>query len=209
MNFKLTDDHIKTFIRAANDLKNGWPLALAPEVLQKASADADRSYWKWVDASDKAEDAEFDLPATQTAWNKAAEDAVRNEEDLPNRDDLVRAEIAIKVTKEDEVSADKLLRRSQTQLSRLLEDQSVRDLWRLAIEEEAVTMQKELKREIAKIEPLLTKLSLYLGLSRYLGDSGQYNYPPRVISPDPRDGLQQLITCPPWQPSKPAGTISR
>ena len=209
MSIKLSESHINTFIRAANDPSLQWPLHLAPEALQKASALADDAYWKWVDASDKADDAEHNLPVVQANWNKAAEDAVRDDEDLPSTQELDRAKIKVKVTQEDALKAEKILKSAQVQLAKLLEDESVTEPWRLAIEDEASKLQAKLAREIEKIDPLLTTVGLLLGLSRYLGDSGQYNYPPRVVMPDPREGLEQLIRTKPWEPAAPAGNIAR
>ena len=208
MSIKLSEDHIKTFIRAANDPSLKWPLHLANDALRKASAEADDAYWEWVDASDKADDAELDLPAVQLAWNKAAEDAVRDEKELPSTQELDRAKIRVKVTQEDSLKAEKILKGAQIQLAKLLEEESIREPWRLAIEEEASKLQDQLEMEIAKIDPLISNLGLLLGLSRYLGDSGEYNYPPRVVMPDPREGLQQMIEMKPWEPAVPAGTIS-
>lgn len=209
MSIKLSEDHVKTFIRAANDPALHWPLHLAPKALQEASALADDAYWKWVDASDKADDAEHNLPVVQANWNKAAEDAVRDDADLPSTQDLDRAKIKVKVTQEDAVKAEKTLRGAQLHLTKLLEDDSITAPWRLAIEQEAMNLQEKLAKEVEKIDPLLANLSLLLGLSRYLGDAGQYNYPPRVVIPDPRDGLQAMIEAKPWVPAAPAGNIAR
>jgi len=209
MSIKLSEDHIKTFIRAANDPALKWPLHLAPQALQKASEDADKAYWNWVDASDKADDAEMNFPAVQAKWNKSAEDAVRQEKEFPPTEELDRAKIRVKVTHEDSLKAERTLNSAQKYLSKLLEDSEIRDPWRLAIEKEAKKLQEELAQEVQKIEPLLTKLSLHLGLSRYLGDSGEYNYPPRVVNPDPREGLEQLLKVKPWEPAKTGGNIAR
>ena len=209
MSIKLSEDHVKTFIRAANDPSLGWPLHLAPHILQSASAAADDAYWKWVDASDQADDAKFNLPIVQAQWNKSAEDAVRVDKDLPSTEDIERARIKVKVTEEDSVKAENALKTAQMHLTKLLEDGSIRDKWRVAIEEKAAKLQDELAEEIKKIDPLISELGLLLGLSRYLGDSGDYNYPPRVVTPDPRESLQSLIQVKPWKPKQPAGNISR
>jgi hypothetical protein len=209
MAIKLSKDHIQTFIRAANDSSIGWPLHLAPEVLRNASALADEAYWKWVDAGDAADDAELNLPAVQAKWNKAAEDLVREDKDLPSTKELERAKIKVKVTIEDLSQAAMVLRTAETLLSKLLEDDSIRDAWRLAIEQEALSLQKELAKEVQKIDPSLTRLDVLLGLSRYLGDLGSFNYPPRVVNPDPREGLQALLKAKPWEPSGPAGNITQ
>ena len=63
-----------------------------------------------MDAADKAGDATFDLPQVQAFWNKTAEDAVRDDKDLPSTKDLDRAKIKIKVTAEDHMRAEKTLR---------------------------------------------------------------------------------------------------
>ena len=209
MSIKLSQDHISTFIRAANDKSLGWPLHLAPEILQKASASADDAYWKWVDASDAVAEAEFNLPSIQAKWNKDAEDAVRGDKDFPSTKELDRAKIKVKVTAEDAAQAKSELRMAEVRLTHLLEDDSIRDPWRQAVEEEAVKLQEKLAMQVEKINPVLAELSLHLGLSKYLGELGMYEYLPRVIEHDPRDGLREMLQAKPWAPTSPVGTISK
>ena len=162
-----------------------------------------------MDAADKAGDATFDLPQVQAFWNKTAEDAVRDDKDLPSTKDLDRAKIKVKVTAEDHMAAEKILRGAQVQLSKLLEDDSIRDGWRLAIEGEASKLQGQLAKEAQKIGPVIKQLGLYLGLVKYLGDSGEYDFPPRVINPDPSESLNSMINSPAWKPVGEPGNSTK
>ena len=206
---KLSENHIATFARAANDGTTNWPLHLAPESLQEATIQADKAYWSWVDATDAEEDAKMNLPIVQGIWNKSAEDAVRAGKKLPSKEDLETATIKVKVTAEDSLKATRFLREVQNQLARQLEDDSIRDQWRLAIEGETLKLQDELAKEAEKISPTIKKIGLYLGLSMYLGDSGEYDYPPRVINPDPIESLNSMISAPAWKRVSKIGNITK
>lgn len=70
-------------------------------------------------------------------------------------------------------------------------------------------LQGQLEKEVQKIEPVINKLGLYLGIVRYLGDSREYDYPPWVINPDPSEILNSMINAPAWKPAGKPGNIAR
>jgi len=63
------------------------------------------------------------------------------------------------------LKTEKVLKGAPMQLFKLLEDESIREPWRLAIEQEVAKLQEKLAKEIEKIDPLLANVSLLLGLS--------------------------------------------
>ena len=161
-----------------------------------------------VEVIDKADDAPRELPIADARWKKAAKDAVRDDEDLPSTEELNRTKIWVKTTREDSLKTEKVLKGAPMQLFKLLEDESIREPWRLAIEQEVAKLQEKLAKEIEKIDPLLANVSLLLGLSWYLGDSGEYDFPPRVINPDPSESLNSMINAPAWKPAGLPGNIA-
>ena len=161
-----------------------------------------------VEVIDKADDAPRELTIADAKWKKEAKDAVRDDTDLPSSEEFNRTKIWIKTTREDSLKAEKVLNDAARQPFKLLEDDSIRDGWRLAIEGEDSKLQGQLAKEAQKIDPVIKQLGLYLGLVKYLGDSGEYDFPPRVINPDPSESLNSMINAPAWKPAGLPGNIA-
>jgi hypothetical protein len=185
------------------------PWDLAPKAVQAAAKAADSAISVHLDALSQLDDAEVGIPIAEAAWQQAGKAAIREGADLPTRDGIQRANLALDVAREDEHLADLKLQGARHALGSLLADPAVRDEWRTAVEARAVEIQTGLAKTAATIAGPAIEAGTLLSYTHVLGAWGEHVSPPAVVTVDAAGALHKLANLRPWTPAAPLETVPR